>query len=175
MIKTQLRDSHSSIQSQNLKALKAERIPFNIPCAVGKELFYISQAVSDGNLCGDGRFTKRCNEWMENKISAEKVLLTNSCTAALEMTAILCDIQPGDEVIMPSFTFVSTANAFVLRGARIKFVDIRPDTLNMDEKLIESAITRRTKVIVPVHNRKYSPQAQSDNRRRCGPGFLRHV
>lgn len=126
-------------------------IPFNKPFVAGKELFYISQAVLEGNLAGDGRFTKLCSEWIERKFGAEKVLLTNSCTAALEMCAILCDIKPGDEVIMPSFTFVSTANAFAIRGTNIKFVDIRPDTLNIDEKLIESAITSRTKVIVPVH------------------------
>jgi len=126
-------------------------IPFNRPFIVGKELFYISQAVLEGNLAGDGRFTKLCSEWMERKFGAKKVLLTNSCTAALEICAILCDIEPGDEVIMPSFTFVSTANAFVLRGANIKFVDIRRDNLNMDESLVEAAITDRTKVIVPVH------------------------
>jgi len=118
---------------------------------VGKELFYISQAVLNGNLAGDGRFTKQCHEWMEQKFNAKKVLLTNSCTAALEISAILCKIEPGDEVIMPSFTFVSTANAFALRGAQIKFIDIRPDTLNMDENLVEAAITERTKAIVPVH------------------------
>ena len=126
-------------------------IPFNRPFIVGKELFYISQAVLEGNLAGDGRFTKLCNEWMERKFGAKKVLLTNSCTAALEICAILCEIEPGDEVIMPSFTFVSTANAFVLRGANIKFVDIRRDSLNMDENLVAAAITDRTKVIVPVH------------------------
>lgn len=126
-------------------------IPFNRPFIVGKELFYISQAVLEGNLAGDGRFTKHCNEWMEQKFGAKKVLLTTSCTSALDMCAILCEIEPGDEVIMPSFTFVSTANAFVLRGAQIKFIDIRPDTLNMDEKLIEAAITERTKAIVPMH------------------------
>ncbi|MFX0198343.1 MAG: dTDP-4-amino-4,6-dideoxygalactose transaminase [Candidatus Hodarchaeota archaeon] len=139
------------IQNQNLRAPEASRIPFNLPFVVGKELFYISQAVLEGNLAGDGRFTKRCHEWMECKFGAKKVLLTTSCTAALEMSAILCDIGPEDEVIMPSFTFVSTANAFALRGARIKFIDIRPDTLNMDESLIEAAINERTKVIVPVH------------------------
>jgi len=139
------------IQNQNLRAPDAPRIPFNLPFIVGKELFYISQAVLEGNLAGDGQFTKRCHEWMESKFGAKKVLLTTSCTAALEMSAILCDIGPEDEVIMPSFTFVSTPNAFVLRGAHIKFIDIRPDTLNMDESLIEAAITERTKAIVPVH------------------------
>lgn len=126
-------------------------IPFNRPFIVGKELFYISQAVLEGNLAGDGRFTRLCNEWMENKFSARKVILTHSCTAALEMSALLCDIGPGDEVIMPSFTFVSTANAFALRGAKPVFVDIRKDTLNIDESRIESAITPRTRAIVPVH------------------------
>ena len=126
-------------------------IPFNRPFIVGKELYYIAQAVQDGHLAGDGAFTKKCNEWMEQKFGAGKVLLTHSGTAALDMCAILCDIQPGDEVIMPSFTFVSTANAFVLRGARIRFVDIRSDTLNIDESLIEAAINENTKAIVPVH------------------------
>ncbi|PLX84416.1 MAG: dTDP-4-amino-4,6-dideoxygalactose transaminase [Desulfuromonas sp.] len=126
-------------------------IPFNKPFVVGKELFYISQAVLEGNLAGDGRFTKLCHRWMEERFGARKVLLSTSCTAALEMCAILADIGPGDEVIMPSYTFVSTANAFVLRGASIKFVDIRKDTLNIDETLIEAAITDRTKAIVPVH------------------------
>ena len=126
-------------------------IPFNRPFIVGKELFYISQAVLECNLAGDGRFTESCQDWMQQRFGAKKVLLTNSCTAALDMSAILCDIQPGDEVIMPSFTFVSTANAFVLRNAHIKFVDIRPDTLNMDENLIEAAISERTKVIVAMH------------------------
>lgn len=126
-------------------------IPFNSPFIVGKELYYIAQAVQGGHLAGDGAFTKRCNEWMERKFGAHRVLLTHSGTAALDMSAILCDVKPGDEVIMPSFTFVSTANAFALRGARIRFVDIRPDTLNMDENLIEAAISEHTKAIVPVH------------------------
>ena len=126
-------------------------IPFNRPFIVGKELYYIAQAVQGGHLAGDGSFTKRCNEWMEREFGAKKVLLTHSCTAALDMCAMLCDLDPGDEVIMPSFTFVSTANAFALRDAIIRFVDIRPDTLNMDEKLIEAAVTRKTKAIVPVH------------------------
>ncbi len=139
------------IQNQNLRAPEAQRIPYNLPFIVGKELFYISMAVFEGNLAGDGRFTHRCHEWMECKFGAKKVLLTTSCTTALEMSAILFDITPKDEVIMPSFTFVSTANAFALRGAKIKFIDIRPDTLNMDENLIEAAITKRTKAIVPVH------------------------
>ena len=126
-------------------------IPFNKPSLTGKELFYIADAVIDNHLSGDGKYTKLCHEWFEETLPCNKALLTHSCTAALEMAAILCDIQPGDEVIMPSFTFVSTANAFVLRGAKIVFVDIREDTLNIDEKLIEAAITDKTKAIVPVH------------------------
>ncbi|WP_232834605.1 dTDP-4-amino-4,6-dideoxygalactose transaminase [Rhodoferax ferrireducens] len=117
----------------------------------GKELWYISQAHASGHLAGDGQFTKKCSAWLEQRIGCQKALLTQSCTAALEMAAILADVQPGDEVIMPSYTFVSTANAFVLRGATPVFVDIRPDTLNIDETKIENAITPRTKVIVPVH------------------------
>jgi dTDP-4-amino-4,6-dideoxygalactose transaminase len=127
-------------------------IPYNKPFIVGKELYYIAQAVlQHGHLAGDGSFTKLCNKWLEQELTCHKVLLTNSCTAALEMSALLCDIQPGDEVILPSFTFVSTANAFVLRGAVPVFVDIREDTLNMDERLLESVITNKTKAIVPVH------------------------
>jgi len=126
-------------------------IPFNKPYMTGKELFYIAEAHFNGMLAGDGPFTKRCHRWLEEKTGAHKVLLTHSCTAALDMAAILADIQPGDEVIMPSYTFVSTANAFVLRGGVPVFVDIRADTLNIDETLIEAAITPRTKAIVPVH------------------------
>nr|WP_024966110.1 dTDP-4-amino-4,6-dideoxygalactose transaminase [Pantoea sp. IMH] len=126
-------------------------IPFNAPPIVGTELEYMQSAMGSGKLCGDGGFTRRCQQWMENRFGSQKVLLTPSCTASLEMAAILIDIQPGDEVIMPSYTFVSTANAFVLRGATIVFVDIRPDTLNMDESLIEAAITDKTRAIVPVH------------------------
>lgn len=126
-------------------------IPFNRPFIIGKELYYIAQAVQNGHLAGDGQFTKMCNAWMENTFHAKKVLLTHSCTAALEMAALLAEVGPGDEVIMPSFTFVSTANAFVLRGATIRFVDIRADTLNIDENKIKEAITTNTKVIVPVH------------------------
>lgn len=128
-----------------------EKIPFNKPFIVGKELYYIAQAVQNGHLSGDGVFTKRCNAWLEEHFGAKKVLLTHSCTAALEMAAILCDIQPGDEFIVPSYTFVSTVNAFVLRGGVPVFVDIRPDTMNIDETKIEAAITPNTKVIVPVH------------------------
>jgi len=126
-------------------------IIFNVPLFLGKETEYIKQAVAQRKLSGDGEFTKRCNTWLEENIGCEKALLTTSCTHALEMAALLCDIKPGDEVIMPSYTFVSTANAFVLRGAKIVFVDIRPDTMNIDETLIEAAVTKKTKVIVPVH------------------------
>jgi len=126
-------------------------IPFNKPYMTGRELWYIAQAHTNGHLSGDGMFTKKCHEWLEIKTGTKKALLTHSCTAALEMAAILADIQPGDEVVMPSYTFVSTANAFVLRGGVPVFVDIRPDTLNIDETLIEAAITSRTKAIVPVH------------------------
>ena len=127
-------------------------IPFNKPFIVGKELSYIAQAVLvESRTAGDGSFTKKCHEWLEKRLGCKKALLTHSCTAALEMSAILCDIGQGDEVIMPSFTFVSTANAFVLRGGVPVFVDIRPDTLNIDERLIEKAITPKTKAIVPVH------------------------
>ena len=127
------------------------RIPFNRPFLAGKELYYIAQAVLGGHTAGDGVFTHKCQALMEKRFNAPKILLTHSCTAALEMAAILCDIEIGDEVIMPSFTFVSTANAFALRGAQIKFVDIRKDTLNIDEELIEAALTQKTKAIVPVH------------------------
>lgn len=126
-------------------------IPFNKPFIIGRELSLIADAVAQGHLSGDGVYTKLCHRWLEEKLSCHKALLTHSCTGALEMAAILCDIQPGDEVILPSYTFVSTANAFVLRGAVPVFVDIRPDTLNIDEQLIEAAITPRTRVIVPVH------------------------
>ncbi|MBV5350285.1 dTDP-4-amino-4,6-dideoxygalactose transaminase, partial [bacterium] len=126
-------------------------IPFNKPYMTGKELWYIAQAHSNGHLAGDGEFTKRCHAWLESYAAAPRALLTHSCTAALEMAAILADIRSGDEVIMPSYTFVSTANAFVLRGAVPVFVDIRPDTMNIDESQIEAAITARTKAIVPVH------------------------
>lgn len=131
--------------------MNPQHIPFNWPYMTGKELYYIAEAHFNGSLAGDGPFTKKCHSWLEQKAGAKKALLTHSCTAALEMAAILADIQPGDEVIMPSYTFVSTANAFVLRGGVPVFVDIRPDTLNIDEALIEAAITPRTKAIVPVH------------------------
>ncbi len=127
------------------------KIAFNKPYMTGKELSYIAQAHAQGHLAGDGSFSKRCGAWLEGRTGAHKALLTHSCTAALEMAAMLADLQPGDEVIMPSFTFVSTANAFVLRGAVPVFVDVRPDTLNIDESLIEAAITDKTRAIVPVH------------------------
>lgn len=127
------------------------KIPFNKPSVVGNEIRYIGEAIENCHLSGDGPFTKKCNKWLEENLKCKKAFLTHSCTAALEMAAILCDIQPGDEVIMPSFTFVSTANAFVLRGGVPVFVDIRPDTLNINEKLIKAAITSKTKAIVPVH------------------------
>ncbi len=126
-------------------------ISFNVPPCLGTEIEYVADAISKHKICGDGEYTKKCNEWIENKTKAPKALLTTSCTHATEMAAILADIQPGDEVIMPSFTFVSTADAFVLRGAKVVFVDIRPDTMNIDETKIESAITKKTKAIVPVH------------------------
>jgi dTDP-4-amino-4,6-dideoxygalactose transaminase len=126
-------------------------IPFNRPVIVGKELDYIRQSIDSMHISGDGLFTKKCQRLMEDKFNAKKILLTHSCTAALEMAAILCEVGPGDEVVLPSFTFVSTANAFYLRGAKLRFVDIRPDTLNIDEENIEGAITKFTKAIVPVH------------------------
>lgn len=126
-------------------------IPFNKPYLTGKESHYISQSYMNGRLAGDGEFTRYCHQWLTAHTKVNASLLTHSCTAALEMAALLLDIEPGDEVIMPSYTFVSTANAFVLRGAKPVFVDIREDTLNLDEKLIESAITEKTKVILPVH------------------------
>jgi len=126
-------------------------IPFNKPFVTGNEFKYISEAIEKLHLSGDGAFTKRCQEWLKDRIGCGKALLTHSCTAALEMAAILADLKPGDEVIMPSYTFVSTANAFVMSGAVPVFVDIRPDTLNIDETKIESAITPRTRAIVPVH------------------------
>lgn len=128
-----------------------EKIRFNVPPFIGTEMEYIAQAVKNQKICGDGEFTKKCSEWLEKKTGTKKCLMTPSCTHALEMAALLADIKPGDEVIMPSFTFVSTADAFVLRGAVPVFVDIRPDTMNIDETLIEAAITEKTKAIVPVH------------------------
>ncbi|MDN6319349.1 MAG: dTDP-4-amino-4,6-dideoxygalactose transaminase [Marinobacter sp.] len=126
-------------------------IPFNRPPATGEELRYIEQALRQEKLSGDGPFTERCHQWFEGHLDCRRAFLTPSCTHALEMAALLINVQPGDEVIMPSYTFVSTANAFALRGAHIVFVDIRPDTMNIDETLIEAAITEKTKAIVPVH------------------------
>jgi len=128
-----------------------DTIPFNRPYATGNELAYITEAQRQRHLSGDGTFTKRCHQWIEQRTGCASALLTQSCTSALDLAALLLDLEPGDEVIMPSFTFVSTANAFVLRGAVPVFVDIREDTLNLDEKLIEAAITPRTRAIVPVH------------------------
>lgn len=125
-------------------------IDFNVPPCVGKEIEYMSKAINNRKICGDGEFTKKCNKWLEEKTKSN-VLLTTSCSHALDMSAILTGIKPGDEVIMPAYTFVSTADAFVLRGAKVVFVDIRPDTMNIDEKLIEDAITEKTRAIVPVH------------------------
>lgn len=126
-------------------------IAFNIPPFIGDEIKYLEEAIKNRKICGDGAFTKKCNEWMEKRFNAKKVLLTTSGSTALDMAALLCNIQPGDEVILPSYTFSSTANAFVLVGAKLVFVDIRPDTMNIDEKKIEAAVTEKTKVIVPVH------------------------
>lgn len=128
-----------------------ELIHFNVPPFMGTEFKYMEEAVKSHKICGDGRFTKKCDEWMENRFNAQKVLLTTSGTAALDMAALMCDINPGDEVILPSYTFSSTANAFVLAGAKLVFVDIRADTMNIDEKKIEKAITDKTKVICVVH------------------------
>ncbi|MCR5639210.1 MAG: dTDP-4-amino-4,6-dideoxygalactose transaminase [Lachnospiraceae bacterium] len=126
-------------------------IDFNVPPFVGKELEYMKEAVNNKKICGDGPFTKKCNSWLEQRFNAKKVMLTTSGSSALDMAAFLCDIKTGDEVILPSFTFSSTANAFVLAGAKLVFVDVRPDTMNIDETKIEAAITEKTKVIVPVH------------------------
>ncbi|MHC8349694.1 dTDP-4-amino-4,6-dideoxygalactose transaminase [Pseudomonas sp. RT4P38] len=131
--------------------MSKNNIPFNWPYMTGKELYYIAESHFNGCLAGDGPFTKRCHNWLEQRTGSSKVLLTHSCTAALEMSALLLNLEPGDEIIMPSYTFVSTANAFVLRGAIPVFVDVREDTMNLDERLIEAAITSRTKAIVPVH------------------------
>jgi dTDP-4-amino-4,6-dideoxygalactose transaminase len=127
------------------------KVPFNRPCLTGKEFDYIAEAVGAGQLAGNGTFTRRCHAWLEGQLGAHRAYLTHSCTAALEMSALLIGIEPGDEIIMPSYTFVSTANAFVLRGGVPVFVDVRADTLNLDERLVERAITTRTKAIVAVH------------------------
>jgi dTDP-4-amino-4,6-dideoxygalactose transaminase len=130
---------------------KMYKIPFNKPCYTGNEDKYVLDSMRSLHISGNGPYTKKCEEWFENRLKCKRALLTPSCTHALEMAAILIDIKPGDEVIMPSYTFVSTANAFVLRGAKVVFVDIRPDTMNIDENLIEDAITERTKAICVVH------------------------
>ena len=137
--------------AKKVKSGEKMEIPFNHPFIVGKELYYIAQSVLNGHISGDGPFTKKCQALMEEEFNTKKILLTHSCTAALEMAAILCEVEPGDEVIMPSYTFVSTANAFYIRGAKLVFIDIRHDTLNIDENKIEKVITKFTKVIVPVH------------------------
>ncbi|MBI5321109.1 dTDP-4-amino-4,6-dideoxygalactose transaminase [Bradyrhizobium sp.] len=131
--------------------MAADAIPFNRPYATGKEADYIAGAIANSHLAGDGPFTRQCHRWIEEQAGCARALLTPSCTAALDLAALLLELEPGDEVIMPSFTFVSTANAFVLRGAVPVFVDIREDTLNLNERLIEAAITSRTRAIVPVH------------------------
>ncbi len=140
----------NSFRVEEMKKMD-KHIPFNWPHMTGKELYYIAEAHFNGRLAGDGPFTKRCHGWIESRTHCHKALLTHSCTAGLEMAALLLEIQPGDEIIMPSYTFVSTANAFVLRGGVPVFVDIREDTLNLDERLIEAAITPRTRAIAPVH------------------------
>lgn len=127
------------------------QVSFNVPPYTGNEEKYVAEAIANHKICGDGEFTKRCSKWMEEKFNAKKILLTTSCTSALEMAAVLSGVKPGDEVILPSYTFCSTADAFVQRGATLVFVDVRSDTMNIDEKLIEKAITPKTKVIVPVH------------------------
>src|ERR1700694_4194895 len=127
------------------------RVPFKKPHVTGRELDYIRQAMQNHHLSGNGPFTRQCQSWIETRLGCPRALLTHSCTAALEMAALLMQAGPGDEIIMPSFTFPSTANAFVLRGARPVFVDVRPDTLNLDESKVEAAITDRTRAIVPVH------------------------
>lgn len=128
-----------------------EAIPFNKPYMAGKELYYIAQSVLTGHTSGDGEFSRKCQQFFECRFLAKKTLLTTSCTSALEMAALLCKLKPGDEVILPSYTFVSTVNAFILRGVKPVFIDIRPDTKNMDEQLIEQAMSKKTKVIIPVH------------------------
>lgn len=138
-------------QTRGSDARMAFMIPFNKASRWGKEIEYVLESIARGHISGDGAFTKRCNGYLEGELGVAKVLLTTSCTHALEMAALLLDIQPGDEVLVPSFTFVSTPNAFVLRGAKPVFVDIRPDTLNLDERELPSKITKRTKAIVPVH------------------------
>jgi dTDP-4-amino-4,6-dideoxygalactose transaminase len=138
-------------KARDVKAMTTDTIPFNRPYATGQELVYVAEAQRNHHLSGDGAFTRRCHQWIEQRTGCAKALLTHSCTSALDLAALLLDIKSGDEIILPSYTFVSTANAFVLRGAVPVFVDIRQDTLNLDERLIEAAITPRTRAIVPVH------------------------
>lgn len=126
-------------------------VDFNVPPCVGNEIEYVKQAIESHKICGDGQFTKKCHQWMEDRFNAQKVLLTTSGTTALDMAMLLCDLQPGDEVILPSYTFSSTATSAVLAGAKLVFVDVRPDTMNIDENKIEDAITDRTKVIIAMH------------------------
>ena len=168
-------------KNREVRNVTIESIPFNWPYATGKELTYVAEAQSNHHLSGDGAFTKRCQQWIEQQTGCAKALLTHSCTSALDLAAILLDLQVGDEVILPSYTFVSTANAFVLRGAIPEFVDIREDTLNLDERLIEDAITPRTRAIVPGalcrrvlrhgYHRCDREAAQSMSGRRCRPGL----
>jgi dTDP-4-amino-4,6-dideoxygalactose transaminase len=150
LTKTLVRGSTQS-QAGDSKPVTAEYIPFNLPHATGKEPVYVAEAQRNYHLSGDGSFTKRCHQWIEQQTGCAKALLTHSCSSALDLAALLLDLKAGDEVILPSYTFVSTANAFVLRGAVPVFVDIREDTLNIDERLVEAAITPRTRAIAPVH------------------------
>src|SRR3954471_11748699 len=140
-----------SLEEQVRAAPAMERVPFNRASLVGNELEYIRQSVESRHIAGDGSFSKRCEQLLQQLLSVKRALLTTSCTDALEMSGLLLDLEPGDEVIVPSFTFVSTINAFVLRGAKPVFIDVRPDTLNLDETLLESLITPRTRAVVPVH------------------------
>src|SRR3954447_10561951 len=140
-----------SPEDQALVTPATQRIPFNRASLVGNELEYIRQSVESGHISGDGSFSKRCEQMLQQLLSVRRALLTTSCTDALEMSGLLLDLEPGDEVIVPSFTFVSTINAYVLRGAKPVFIDVRPDTLNLDETQLESLITERTRAVVPVH------------------------
>ena len=158
-------------------------IPFNVPPCTGNELKYIKEAIDARKICGDGAFTKKCNKWLEERFGAHKVLLTTSGSTALDMASLLCDLRPGDEVILPSFTFSSSANAFAIYGARLVFVDIRPDTMNIDETKIEAAITDKTKVIVVIrgrglrdgHDPGHRAAPRPARRRGRGPGRHEHV
>src|SRR3954462_12601573 len=143
--------SDASLQAGDVETVTTDFIPFNRPYATGGELVYAAEAQRNLHLSGDGSFTRRCHQWIEQRTGCARALLTHSCTSALDLAALLLDIKPGDEVVLPSYTFVSTANAFALRGAVPVFVDVRRDTLNLDETLIEQAVTSRTRAIVPVH------------------------